>query len=128
MDRRDAALLVVAFLGLALFLAAPAEPTYSMSVDASPDADPTESTDFVDLDADAQLEFLSLLDDDRWRSTNPPALENTFVRYKDSLYRVSVSVSESSVFSLLQPVVGGGILLVGALGLVVRRVIRRYRG
>jgi hypothetical protein len=128
MHRRDVALVAVALFGLGLVLTAPPEPMYSMSVDATPNADPTDVIEFVDLDTDAQQEFLSLLEGERWRSSHPPALENAFVRYKDSRYRVSVSVSESSVFSLLQPVVGGGVLLVGAVGLVIRRVSPRYRG
>jgi hypothetical protein len=98
-----------------------------MSLDAAPDAAPTEVTEFADLDTDAQREFLALLDDEGWRSSQPPALENGFVRYEDTRYRVYVSVSESSIYSLLQPVLGGGVALLGALGLVGPRVVRRYR-
>jgi hypothetical protein len=127
MDRRDAVLVAVCLLGLALVATAPSEPTYSMSLSQSPDAPSAEMTAFADLDSDAQREFLALLDDEEWRSSEPPALENGIVRYKGSLYRVHVSVSESSVYSLLQPVLGGGLTLLGALGLVSRRVVRRYR-
>ncbi len=127
MDRWDAALVAVCVLGLALVVTAPSEPTYSLSVSESPDATPDEVAEFVQLETDAQREFLALLDGEEWESSDPPALENGYVRYKDSQYRVYLSVSESSVASLLQPVLGGGVTLLGALGLVSRRVLWRYR-
>lgn len=59
MDRWDLALLAVCFLGLSLFVSAPSEPIYSMSLSESPDATPDEVREFVDLDTDAQREFLA---------------------------------------------------------------------
>jgi hypothetical protein len=127
MDRWDVVFLAGCLLGLALVATAPSEPIYSMSISQSVGDSPAETTDFVDLQTDAQQEFLALLADEAWRSSDPPALENGVVRYKGGLYRVHVSVSESSVFSLLQPVLGGALALLGALGFVARRTIRRYR-
>lgn len=127
MDRWDGALVALCLLGLALFLSGPAEPTSSLSVSESPDATPTEVVDFVDLETDAQREFLAVLDGEKWHSPDPPALHNGFVHYKRSLYRVFVSASESSVASLLQPVLGGGTALLGLLGIGLRRLRRRYR-
>ena len=127
MDRWDAAFVVLCLLGLALFASAPTEPMYSVSLSESPDATPGEVTAFVDMGADAQREFLTLLDGEEWRSPEPPAIEHGFVRYKGSLYRVSLSVSESSIYSLLGPVLGGGVAVLGALGLVSRRLVWRNR-
>ncbi|PSP32314.1 hypothetical protein BRC64_06915 [Halobacteriales archaeon QH_10_67_22] len=125
MDTADAGLVVLVALGLALVWTAPPEPTYSVSVIETPDATPDEVTPFVDLGTDAQQEFLTLLDGDRLTTHESPALTNGYVRYKGTLYLVRISVGESSVRSLVQPVVGGGLAVVGVLGLGGRRLWSR---
>jgi hypothetical protein len=125
MARVDIGFAVIVVLGLALVWTTPPEPTYSVSVDEASEATPGEVRQFVDLETDAQREFLALFESDSSGGHEPPALTNGYVRYKGALYRVSVSVSESSVFSLLQPVVGGGLAALGGVGLVGRRVWRR---
>lgn len=127
MDRWDGAAVALCLLGLALFLSAPAEPMYSMSLSESPGATPDQVVEFVQLETDAQREFLAVLDGEAWRSPDPPALENGFVQYKGSLYRVFVSVSESSIYSILQPVLGAGLAVIGALCVVIRRLLSGYR-
>lgn len=126
MDRSDLGFVVLAILGIALVWTAPAEPIYSLGISEAPDAAPEEETRFVNLDTDAQLEFLDTLQNDRWSGSESPALSNGYVRYKGELYRVDVSVSESSIGSLLQPVVGGGIAIIGIFGLIGRRLWRRF--
>jgi hypothetical protein len=128
MDRVVVALVALCLLGIALLATAPAEPSYSMSLREAPDATPAEVTAFAALDTESQLAFLTLLQDGNWRDSEPPPLENSFVRYKSDLYRVYVSVSESSVFSLLQPVVGGGMAVLAAGAVVLRRLWRRDAG
>ncbi len=125
MDRTDVGLVVLALLGIGLVVTAPPEPIYSLSISAASDAPPDEVRQFGDLNTDAQLEFLEVLQGERWSGSEAPALSNTYVRYKGDLYRVDVSVSESSIASLLQPVVGSGIAMLGGLGLIGRRVWRR---
>lgn len=125
MDRTDVGLVVFALLGIGLVVTAPPEPIYSLSISAAPGATPDEVEQFGDLNTDAQVEFLEVLQGERWSGSEAPALSNSYVRYKGDLYRVDVSVSESSIASLLQPVVGGGIATLSGLGLVGRRVWRR---
>jgi hypothetical protein len=125
MDRTDLGFVVIVVLGVALFWTAPSEPTYSVSAEQAPDAMPDEVTRFVDLETDAQRDFLDVLEGDRLRGDEPPALTNGYVRYDGTLYRVSISVSESSVYSLLQPVAGGGLAVLGVVGFAGRRLWQR---
>jgi len=121
----DLALLFLAVTGITLIWTAPTEPSYSLSIDESTEATPNEVTQFVNLSTDAQREFLDVLQTGERTGTESPALSNGFIRYKGELFRVYRSVGESSIFSLLQPIGGGGIVVVSGLGLIGRRVWQR---
>lgn len=125
MDRLDAGLLVLALLGVVLVLAAPPEPQYSVDVETAGDDVPDEVRDYEALDGDARKRFRAELDGDTGTFAETPALENGYVRYQGTLYRVTVAAHESSLASVLVPLVGQALAVVGVAGLVGRRLWRR---
>lgn|GEM_PF-2010713 len=128
MDRTDAALVLVALLGVAVILAAPPDPQYSIAVAESaapPDADVTA---FDSLDEEAQTRFRQELAGDTGSFGAAPALANGYVDYEGTTYRVDVSAHEGPVLAVLLPLVGMGLLAVAGVGLAGRRGWRAIRG
>lgn len=125
MDKMEFGLVLLVAVGVVLVLTAPPAPIYDVGVAETTDAAPEEVTPFVELDTAAQREFLDALVDGDWSDSEEPALKSEYVGYKGDHYRVYLSVSESSVASLLQPVAGGGLVLLGVLAFGGRRIWQR---
>lgn len=128
MDRVDVALALLVVFGVVVFLSAPPDPQYSVSVrQASAPAD-ADVRSFSALGADAQDRFVRAVDGESVRFGDPPTLEHGFVRYDGTTYRVSVSAHEGPVLAMVLPALGIALAGLGVVGLVGRRGWRAVRG
>ena len=127
MDRLDGALALLVLLGVVVFLSAPPDPQYSVSVrQASAPAD-ADVRSFSALGADAQDRFVRAVDGESVRFGDSPTLENGVVRYEGRTYRVSVSAHEGPVLAMVLPAFGIVLAGLGVVGLIGRRGWRAVR-
>jgi len=127
MDRVDVALALLVVFGVVVFLSAPPDPEYSVSVRQASAPGDADVRSFSTLGAEAQDRFVRAVDGESVRFGDPPTLENGFVRYDGTTYRVSVSAHEGPVLAMVMPALGIALAGLGVVGLVGRRGWRAVR-
>lgn len=112
-------------IGGLLIGTAPPDPQYSVGVYGPTDTLTGESAvAFENLSTQNQSLFEDSFDSAS-RSSTPADIQVMYVEYDGETYRMSESVGEGSLFSLLQPPVGLIFIMIGLLTAVYVHVIRR---
>ncbi len=127
MDRWDAALLLVALVGVGLILGAPPDPQYSLSVTPAENATGDAVRGFESLDEGQRELFISAMEGKPAESADPSGIDAEYVRFDGDLYRVRTNVAEGPVLSVLMPLVGQWTVFLGMAAVVGRRVWRAVR-